>query len=314
MISDKQAEAIERALPYLKCPVSGDDLKLENSMLITDQTRYQITDDGIPCFMGDYCSNDSRVQQEHYDVISADYINNLGYPHTQEYITYLDNVLTEVVNMEKIGVAAEICCGAGEAFSLYKENLEFGIGVDVSINMLSIANSRLSKWNSLFVQGDATQLPLNSNSFDTVFCLGGIHHVNNRKAFFSEVYRILKPGGRFIWREPVNDFFVWRYIRGIIYRLSPYLDSNTESPLRYTDTVPVLENVGMRLDSWKTYGFLGFCFFMNSDVLFFNRLFRFIPGIRKITSLAAKFDDLTTNIPGLKHSGLQVIGVAKKEI
>jgi hypothetical protein len=42
------------------------------------------------------------------------------------------------------------------------------------------------------------------------------------------------------------------------------------------------------LTSWKTYGFLGFCLLMNSDVLIFNRLFRFIPGIRAITRAFAR--------------------------
>ena len=51
---------------------------------------------------------------------------------------------------------------------------------------------------------------------------------------------------------------------------------------------------------------------MNSDVLVFNRLFRFIPGIRFITRLAVNLDDLMVRLPGLSRAGLQVIGVAEK--
>ncbi len=312
MITDKQIKLIERALPYLQCPISGGELKINSTMLKSISSQFAITDEGIPCFMGEYCSNDSKVQQEHYDKVSTDYINNLSYPHTQEYIKYLDSALDKVAKDTLLGDTAEICCGTGEAFSLYHDEIDYGIGVDVSLNMLRGAREKLFMDRFFFMQGDATRLPLKSNSFDTVFCLGGIHHVNNRDVFFSEVHRILKPGGRFIWREPVNDFLIWRVIRDVIYRLSPHLDYDTESPLRYDDTVPVLEKVGMKVDSWETYGFFGFCIFMNSDVLFFNRLFRFLPGIRKITRWAAKFDDLITNLPGMKRSGLQVIGVARK--
>ena len=53
---------------------------------------------------------------------------------------------------------------------------------------------------------------------------------------------------------------------------------------------------------------------MNSDVLVFNRLFRFIPGIRALTRLAAKFDDWTVRMPGLRRAGLQVVGVAEKSL
>ena len=69
---------------------------------------------------------------------------------------------------------------------------------------------------------------------------------------------------------------------------------------------------GLTLDSWRTYGFLGFCFLMNSDVLVFNRLFRFLPGIRPLTRAACRLDHWTTNLSPLSHAGLQVIGVARR--
>jgi hypothetical protein len=51
---------------------------------------------------------------------------------------------------------------------------------------------------------------------------------------------------------------------------------------------------------------------MNSDVLVFNRLFRFVPGIRAITRFAAWLDDWTLRLPGMSRAGLQVIGVAAR--
>ena len=98
----------------------------------------------------------------------------------------------------------------------------------------------------------------------------------------------------------------------MIYRLSPILDAGTERPLVYQETVSPLEKAGFRLKTWRTYGFLGFCFFMNSDVLVFNRLFRFIPGIRGLTRLVVALDELTLKLPGMARMGLQVVGVAEK--
>ena len=63
---------------------------------------------------------------------------------------------------------------------------------------------------------------------------------------------------------------------------------------------------------YETHGFLGFCLFMNSDVLFFNRLFRFIPGIRALVRGAARLDRLLLRISPLRRAGLQVIGIAVK--
>ena len=142
--------------------------------------------------------------------------------------------------------------------------------------------------------------------------LGGVHHVRDRDALFSEVARVLRPGGRFIYREPVSDFFLWRWARAVIYRLSPSLDHTTERPLLHEETVPVLERAGLVSRRWSTAGFLGFCVFMNSDVLVFNRLFRFIPGIRAITRATANLDDQLVKLPGFARSGLQVVGIAEK--
>jgi hypothetical protein len=123
---------------------------------------------------------------------------------------------------------------------------------------------------------------------------------------------VLKPGGRLIFREPTSDFVLWRAVRAVVYRLSPMLDAATERPLIYAETVPVLQQAGFCSELYETHGFLGFCLFMNSDVLIFNRLFRFIPGIRALVRSAVRLDRLLLRASPLRFAGLQVIGVAVK--
>ena len=187
-----------------------------------------------------------------------------------------------------------------------------GVGVDISVAMLEAARRENPGSHLSFAQGDATRLPLASDAYDTVFMLGGIHHVPDRAALFAEVARILKPGGWFYFREPVNDFALWRWLRAAVYRLSPMLDHETERPLRYCETARPLAAAGLSLEHWTTHGFLGFCGFMNSDVLVVNRLLRFIPGIRVMARLAARIDAACLSLPFLRHAGLQVVGAARK--
>jgi len=302
-------------LDKLRCPLSGQSLKNHDAFLTTEDGlhSYRVTSSGIPLFAEQRCSADAKRQQEHYEKVATQYIDNLGYPHTQEYMGYLDRVFIEEISASDLSGAAEICCGQGELLGLFNVENVSGVGVDISLSMLESAKVKHAKTHEfIFVQGDATRLPLASNQFSGVFMLGGIHHVSDRQGLFREVFRILRPGGHFYWREPVSDFFLWRWLRAIIYRLSPSLDAETERPLLYKETIPPLEAAGFRLKVWKTYGFLGFCLFMNSDVLVFNRLFRFFPGIRAITRMAIRLDDLTVRLPGLSHAGLQVVGVAEK--
>lgn len=304
----------ETIFPLLRCPYSGETLYLEGQNLISvsGNNKYKINAQGIPLFADQFCSPEALIQQKHYDKVANAYINNLNYPHTIEYMSYLDDILREIVTTESLGVCAEICCGTGEAFTLFSGSITQGIGVDVSSSMLAKGKQSFKDSNLNFIQGDATQLPLASESFDSVIMLGGIHHVPDRQALFQQISRILKPGGVFIWREPVSDFWLWKFLRAIIYRLSPMLDDKTERPLTYDETVPLLKENGFSVEHWRTSGFFGFCIFMNSDVLFFNRFFRFIPGIRRITRISTRFDEWCTRLPGMSKNGLQVIGRAKK--
>lgn len=299
----------------LACPVSGTSLRLIDGFLVSDSGQhYRITASGIPLFAEHYCSEDARRQQAHYDDVAVAYLENLAYPHTQEYMDYLDHAFLEAVGEASLDSVAELCCGNGEAFRLLESRMRRGVGLDVSVAMLEAAVRVNTSPGITFVQGDATRLPLATGAFDSVFMLGGIHHINERLTLFREIARILKPGGRFYWREPVSDFWPWRILRAIIYRLSPALDHATERPLRYSETIAPLKAVGLRQVMWRTYGFLGFCLFMNSDVLIFNRILRFVPGIRTITRLAAAADDKITRLPIMRGSGLQVIGIAEKPL
>lgn len=318
VIVDKEVQGSNfeaASLTKLVCPVTHADLLHRGNFLETQDGgfRYRISTTGIPLFAEEISSPEARRQQTHYDRVAEQYVENLTYPHTQEYLKYLDDSFLKELRPQDLQEVLELCCGRGELLTLSTGPIGRGVGVDISIAMLEFGKeTHRNHTNFSFLQADATQLPFEDNSFSGVFIFGGIHHVPQREALFKEVFRVLRPGGRFYFREPVSDFFLWRIIRSVIYTLSPALDAETERPLIWEETVPVLESAGLRLKTWKTYGFLGFCFFMNSDVLVFNRLFRFIPGIRAITRLAAMLDDLLLKIPGFGKAGLQVIGVAEK--
>jgi ubiquinone/menaquinone biosynthesis C-methylase UbiE len=300
----------------LRCPISWAPLHHSGAGFSSEDGAhvYLLSPTGIPQFATEVISEDAAVQREHYDRIAAAYVANLGYPHTQEYMRYLDDAMRCIIPSGSLGTVAEICCGRGEAFEMIGDRVETGIGVDISPAMLEEA-ARLHAANPRlrFVQGDATNLPLQDASFDTVFMFGGIHHVNDRQALFSEIARILKPGGTFFYREPVSDFFMWKLLRAIIYRASPTLDHETERPLLHHETVPLLEQAGLASTHWSTHGFLGFCLLMNSDVLIFNRLFRFVPGIKTVTRAFTQLDKLTLKLPGMSRAGLQVVGAARKK-
>ena len=309
------SEVAPMALPLdlLRCPETGERLVATESGLASLSGKlYPISPTGVPLFAKQPDTDDARRQMAHYDKIAATYVANLGYPHTQAYFSYLDDALLAAVGNAPLGVVIEVCCGMGEAFKILSGRYERAVGIDISLAMLGRAQAANTGNPVTFVQGDATRLPLMDSSIDTATTLGGIHHINDRTTLFKEIYRVLKPGGRFIYREPVSDFALWRWLRAGIYRVSPMFDAETEHPLTFVDTMRELNNAGLISTRWETHGLFGFCLFMNSDVLVFNRLFRFVPGITAITRAAAKVDKWMLRLPGLAGAGLQVIGVAQK--
>lgn len=300
-------------LAKLRCPASGEPLVERAGELVSasGKHRYPLHAGRIPLFAERPQARDAAAQQAHYDAIAGAYLAHLGYPHTQAYQQEIDRRFLELLGPGPLGHVAELCCGWGEALGLLAERVDEGLGIDISVCMLEAAAARLPTRLEL-LQADATQLPLADAQLDQVVMFGGIHHVGDRRGLFREVARVLKPGGRFLWREPASDFWPWRALRAVIYRLSPALDHQTERPLRFCETAPLLAAAGLRLRAWHTCGFAGFAALMNSDVLIVNRWLRFVPGIRRLARAAARFDAWCLRLPGLDRAGLQVVGCAEK--
>jgi SAM-dependent methyltransferase len=302
-------------LKLLQCPLSGSDLRQDHDALIASvgAHRYPITPVGIPLFADQWISRDGAVQRDHYDALAPKYLQNLSYPHTIEYMAYLDRSLLAALPPGPLGTVAEICCGTGEGLHLLGGRAAIGVGVDVSTKMLEAAVERTAHDPTrAFVQGDATRLPLKTGAFDAVIMLGGVHHVNNRPALFTEIARVLVPRGLFICREPIDDFPLWRVLRSVVYRTASSLQASTEHPLRLRASQEEMAEAGLLLSTWRTFGFLAYCFLMNSDVLPINRIWRHVPGVRPFTRAATKFDEWTLRLPGLRGYGLIAIGTAFK--
>lgn len=94
----------------------------------------------------------------------------------------------------------ELGCGPGW---LWKENLDRVPGgwnvvlSDFSEGMLDQAQENLKARPFQFEQVDAQDIPLEDETLDAVFANHMLYHVPNRPKAFSEIRRVLKPGGLF---------------------------------------------------------------------------------------------------------------------
>jgi SAM-dependent methyltransferase len=58
------------------------------------------------------------------------------------------------------------------------------------------------------VSGEDGTIPYGDEAFDLVWCDYVLEHVEEPRSFMKEVYRVMKPGGRFLFRTPN----LWHYV------------------------------------------------------------------------------------------------------
>jgi demethylmenaquinone methyltransferase/2-methoxy-6-polyprenyl-1,4-benzoquinol methylase len=86
------------------------------------------------------------------------------------------------------------------------------VGVDCTRAMLKQARRKLARrrWDGVaLVEGDATSLPLASESCDAVLCSYGMAIIPDYRRAVGEAVRVLKPGGRLVMLEPKRGSALW---------------------------------------------------------------------------------------------------------
>jgi ubiquinone/menaquinone biosynthesis C-methylase UbiE len=99
----------------------------------------------------------------------------------------------------KGGRLLNIGCGHGADFLPFNPAFQ-SVGLDFSREMLVQANRYGTKFKRRFelVKGDAAELPFQDDIFESVIAVAVVHHLRmpeRRALAFSEIRRVLKPGG-----------------------------------------------------------------------------------------------------------------------
>lgn len=104
------------------------------------------------------------------------------------------------------------------------------VAFDISFRRLAEAKTRCGSGDVLFVQCAAEYLPFSDGSVDVVLGKQILHHLDLDVAM-PEIARVLRPGGRAVFLEPLGHNIVLEAYR----RLTPHLRSPTERALRVSD-------------------------------------------------------------------------------
>lgn len=144
-----------------------------------------------------------------YEFIGESYSGSRKYT-----IEERDRLFAQEVSQETgEGVFLDLACGDG-CFTV--PCASFGtkiIAGDISNAMLSILQKKaeynhISLGNVTLCRMNALEIPLTDNSVDTVVANSVLHLISNPEKVVSEIYRVLKKGGKFICKDdrPGKDF------------------------------------------------------------------------------------------------------------
>jgi len=79
------------------------------------------------------------------------------------------------------------------------------IGLDFNREMINVGNKKLTEsldnYKFNLVQGDAMDLPFEDNTFHSITIAFGLRNVPDKTKAISEMYRVLKPGGKAVCLE-----------------------------------------------------------------------------------------------------------------
>src|ERR1700737_2395567 len=91
------------------------------------------------------------------------------------------------------------------------------VGLDIVLAKLRYAR----RYGNPLVHGSIFELPFKDGAFDCVICSEVVEHVPADKRVFSELERVLEPGGRLILGTPDYDRWRWRALEWLYGRLAP---------------------------------------------------------------------------------------------
>lgn len=164
------------------------------------------------------------------------------------YHQMLDDL--EIACVRRYGEGKDILeagCGTGLLLERVAEFAKSAVGIDLSDGMLEKARERGLKVQ----QGSITELPYDDNSFDLVYSVKVLAHIEDIETAMSEMARVTRPGGYVL-----AEFYNPRSLRYLIKALKPATAisnaTNDEAVFtRYDDANAIRSYLPAEL-SWET--------------------------------------------------------------
>jgi SAM-dependent methyltransferase len=109
------------------------------------------------------------------------------------------------------GKCLDLGCGTGIAIPDLAKMGWTVVGVDISADQLRVAREQIGDLAAELIEADASHLPFPTGSFDAVVSIHTHTDFDDLERAFVEIYRVLRPGGKFVY-VGTHPCFVTPYV------------------------------------------------------------------------------------------------------
>ena len=166
------------------------------------------------------------------------------------------------VSVGEGGRVLELASGTGISARRLRDALPSSaslVATDLNEPMLEVAQKKFAPGENVeFQPADATTLPFGDNEFDAVTCQFGVMFFPDKAEAFSEVARVLKPGGTFVfnvWDAMEHNPLAANAAKRILKFFPDGVDNFYDVPFGFHDQsviAPLLEAAGFTDLSFET--------------------------------------------------------------
>ena len=163
----------------------------------------------------------------------------------------------------------DIGCATGSFFCRFKKKIKQldYFGLDESPAMIKIAQKKFPQ--AKFSVGLAEKLPFPDRFFDLVVIIDALHYVQDKKSAFSEIARVLRPGGvLFIYTPSIDQFF--SKVALLFGKLLSPTEKNIK-PLKLSEIEKLAQTNGVKLTSRQLINWFPF-FFIKNWLIFLRKI------------------------------------------
>ena len=152
-------------------------------------------------------SQDKQIEIAFFDSHAAENAYDVFTPESSARII---GACIELLQLKRGERVADLGCGSGVFSDLLQRAGFKCIGLDISPKLIALGRSKYPDVE--FIEGDVERLPFPEASLDGVILSGLVHHFPDPSRCAAEVFRVLRPRGRFVAFDPNRmNPFMWLY-------------------------------------------------------------------------------------------------------